>query len=1499
MKITASIIIPVYNNYFYTEKCIKAVLENSGDEIDYEIIVVDNDSTDQTSFEINKMQGEIRSLNYFKLDSNYGFGYACNYGAEKARGKYLVFLNNDTEPLKDWLFNAINSFKLSNRIGIVGSKLLYPDYTIQHCGIQFFKDVNPHFKFWPLHRFMGKPADYPQANKPEIVRAVTGACLFIAKELFNEVGGFDLTYKMYFEDTDLNFKVKARGYNSFYQPASVVIHHEGKSSANQEVVDILNAESAKVFYEKWKKEINIIEEIEEYILEYDENITILSDNIYPKNLITYPENGPAVIDLELFKKFILRFLILGKAYYHFGGAGDALLLLSTFYDENPNQIIISFTNSTAALKSFFKSFRDLKHVYMVKIPDDPFIHSNLRKLLPEFNNFLGMGVTPSKPYEFEWFHGLDIFTKYGIKKHPEWINIFRNRERNNYDVIIAPRGSVLGMYKSKKNIIDPSIWSDLINYLNRKGIVPAVIGTPDEDEFYPLIGKTINKRSYSFSDQMSHIAKSKILIGADSWAKTFSALAGIATIVFEPIKGKDLDGWKDSSDYVFIEPWNEIKVVKNFDEFKNIFSELYQESESAVESQSKTDVDNDEPKVSSIAIDSNYQLIWNSPIYDNSGYADESRNFVLGLHEEGVDLKLNPITWSNSEAQLPVQTLKLFDSLCSVKLNENKEKINVSHLFAPFFIKRKDSYNIGRTMYETDTIPNDWIIKCNEMDEVWVPSEFNINSFEKAGVNKNKLFKIPEAIDTDLFNPKGEVIEEISSIKGFKFLSVFDWTLRKGWDVLIKVFTELYGDNPDVKLILKVWSSYGKSINEIKNDIETFLNKNNLSEDIPKNIIFFSKTIPVEEMPALYRSVNAYVSPNRGEGWGRPLIESMASGIPVITTRCTGQLEFMNNNNSFLINNKKVLVPEEAVKELNILKGHSWFEPSAEHLKKLMKTVYENPNLVQAKVQQGIEDIQTKFNRKSVAKLIKQRLDKISRHLAVRDVKILWNGNFDYNSSLGIVNNHMSASLKNLGVNVNTPLDKSNSNVELKSEAHLDEQKVINVRHSWPPDLTPPSKGYWVVIQPWEFGSLPEKWIETFEYEVDEIWVPSNYVKECFIESGVNSDKVKVIPNGFDPNIFNKHAKPFTLKTKKKFKFLYVGGTIYRKGIDILIETYLKTFNNDDDVCLVIKDMGGDSFYNGRNINRDKLDLLRNKNYPEIEYVDKFLTPNELAGTYRSCDVLVHPYRGEGFGLPILESMACGTPVIVTNGGACLDFCNSQNSFLTKAEKIILNKKMVGDLATVDFPWLLETNKNELAINMKQVFDNQSSLKAKSHFAYESVHENFTWNNSGMKIFERILELKEKNIIRYHNNLKPKSAITSILDQANKLLVDEDYENALITLDKLLTHHEDYNFKDSKIGLDKLFQLAGKIANAAGDLQKSNSYFEKLLELNPNSSEACAGLGENLYMLGNLEASKTMLEWAINFDSNNELLLQKLAIVNEELNLDSADNSLLKEQEQL
>ena len=385
----------------------------------------------------------------------------------------------------------------------------------------------------------------------------------------------------------------------------------------------------------------------------------------------------------------------------------------------------------------------------------------------------------------------------------------------------------------------------------------------------------------------------------------------------------------------------------------------------------------------------------------------------------------------------------------------------------------------------------------------------------------------------------------------------------------------------------------------------------------------------------------------------------------------------------------------------------------------------------------------------------------ISRRKAVaisKKASILWHGGLFTQHSLAHVNRELCLQLLERGYSISfnpTEPDDFLSSVDPRFAALEAIRTVpiptpdIHIRHQWPPDFTPPATGHWIMIQPWEYGSVPRIWIEKMTAVLDELWVPSSFVRDCYISSGLPAERVHVIPNGVDVANFNPDAPPLKLSTTKGFRFLFVGGTIYRKGIDLLLAAYRAAFSINDDVCLVIKDMGGGSFYKGQTAQEMIQRFQSDPMAPEIEYLDFSLTQDELPGLYTACQCLVHPYRGEGFGLPIAEAMACGLAPIVTGYGAALDFCPPESAWLIPATIVKQSVKQMGDLDTVDFPWLAEPDMDMLTTLMRYAATHPRETTDLGIYASKSILKNFTWKHAADRADERLRVLVSKPIQRF------------------------------------------------------------------------------------------------------------------------------------------------------
>lgn len=236
-----SIVIPVFNRAELTEQCLVALAQVT-EGVTFEVIIVDNASTDGTRELCAKLGGDVQVI---RNEENLGFAKACNQGARAARGRHVVFLNNDTVPLRGWLRPLLAELDADPQVAIVGAKLLFPDDTIQHAGVVFSRDFP-----LPYHAFYRVPGTLPAVNHRRELQCVTGACMAVRREVFATLGGFDEGYVNGFEDVDFCLRARARGGRVVYQPASTLYHLEsqtiGRKAGDQE--------NGKRLMERWMSE---------------------------------------------------------------------------------------------------------------------------------------------------------------------------------------------------------------------------------------------------------------------------------------------------------------------------------------------------------------------------------------------------------------------------------------------------------------------------------------------------------------------------------------------------------------------------------------------------------------------------------------------------------------------------------------------------------------------------------------------------------------------------------------------------------------------------------------------------------------------------------------------------------------------------------------------------------------------------------------------------------------------------------------------------------------------------------------------------------------------------------------------------------------------------------------------------------------------------------------------------------------------------------------------
>lgn len=233
-----SIIIPVYNQYLYTMQCLNSILL-SGDPTPYEIILADDNSNDETK----NIKQHVFNIKISRNNTNMGYIQNCNNAVKLATGKYLYFLNNDTVVQKNWLAELVHVFDIRPDAGVVGSKIYNPDHSLQECGVFMFADGF-------CNRFSLDPDDSQHMYLKQ-VDYVSGCSLMTPKKMFDEIGGFDvLFFPAYCDDPDYCLEVLKRGYKTYVQPKSQIIHFGGITYDSQ--VTSLQERNNRLLREKWK-----------------------------------------------------------------------------------------------------------------------------------------------------------------------------------------------------------------------------------------------------------------------------------------------------------------------------------------------------------------------------------------------------------------------------------------------------------------------------------------------------------------------------------------------------------------------------------------------------------------------------------------------------------------------------------------------------------------------------------------------------------------------------------------------------------------------------------------------------------------------------------------------------------------------------------------------------------------------------------------------------------------------------------------------------------------------------------------------------------------------------------------------------------------------------------------------------------------------------------------------------------------------------------------------
>lgn len=359
----------------------------------------------------------------------------------------------------------------------------------------------------------------------------------------------------------------------------------------------------------------------------------------------------------------------------------------------------------------------------------------------------------------------------------------------------------------------------------------------------------------------------------------------------------------------------------------------------------------------------NRNIMLEGLFYNGSGFAEDNRFLLRILDESGFHVRIVPRDSAYKHTVLDPDEIRYIEAFEHNRLLT--DDIYICNLMGSALWRRPEfRVNIARTGFETDRIPGFWVPNLNAFDEVWVFSEFNRRTFSASGVTSplkvvpgycGWVEKPPE--DSGLFFPFQDK---------FVFLSVFDWTDRKGYDLLLTAFLEEFSRKDNTVLVIKTSNSGSDPVLEV----ERFASGKPDAADI----YVLTEKLPTKDLVQLYRKSDAFVLPSRGEGWGRPIMEAMLLGMPVIATDWGGHTDFMNADNAYPVGVRELA--EIRSHPIPLFNGHRWAEPSIPELRRQMRTVYGDPAAARAKGLRARKTIEERFNHNVLSEIVSRELSK-------------------------------------------------------------------------------------------------------------------------------------------------------------------------------------------------------------------------------------------------------------------------------------------------------------------------------------------------------------------------------------------------------------------------------------------------------------------------------------------------------------------------------------------
>ncbi len=651
------------------------------------------------------------------------------------------------------------------------------------------------------------------------------------------------------------------------------------------------------------------------------------------------------------------------------------------------------------------------------------------------------------------------------------------------------------------------------------------------------------------------------------------------------------------------------------------------------------------------------------------------------------------------------------------------------------------------------------------------PSHWSREGFIRSGVDSNQVFVVPWGVNPEIYYPlssaeRTQLRQQLGWENYFVFLNIGGMENANGTRLLLKAFASVVEQYPQARLVLKGCEALSASktlITEASRDV--------LSEDqialVKPRIAYIGHTLSVGQMAQLYQGADTYVSPYVASGFNLSVLEAMACGLPSICTAGGATDDFSHPIFTLKIPSRF---------RSKVIEGQLQFfrHPDFKALVDLMESVIEKSEFCQNARKILPQFIQQNFTWKHTV----ERLIEIAQPVSYPAVnsqndqdskplrRLIVEGWRSIPHSYALINSYQllaflrqpNLELFHQDMPYVTDTWKATPGLfSAEAEAALDRIPSppetrgadVTLRVYCPFNLATSRSAKTYLFACTEWGMVPQTILrgmgvssfrEAHLNSDTVIITASHWSKQGFLNSGADPDRVVVVPLGFDPEVYHplEPTQRQTLRQKLGWnnEFVILNISVMwneRQGIDRLLKAFAVLTQKYPDLRLVLK--GRDAIFPSKeSIQKASKNVLTEAELERVQarmsYIGENLSTQEMAQLYQAADVYVSPYAAEGFNLPVLEAIACGLPVICTDGGATDDFTSSEFTWKIESKLRMITEK------NGDVKFFLEPNTHHLIELMQAAIEN-SSFRTQTAMATKFVTENLTWKH----VVERLLQV--------------------------------------------------------------------------------------------------------------------------------------------------------------